>query len=405
MNPPSTSGLNNSIALRTEDGVAFGSVDWIQGEQLQFQASVRLKTNDLVEMRMELTGWSDTLYGLIQIKRILPGVDGGAPRFMAIMVRMEESELSLLNQWLIERSEGGTSQDPTKKLGAALATMTFHSGAATEEEIAVVMRRYEERRGRLKKETDIRRDPFGLGIVGTGSTHSVDREKLLDAISQTGVPGAGAEQRPTPSPNPSVEPVTSPTEKAGASSYLDAMSKRRKARRKISPTPKASTTTPTSVPKPEPEEEFFPPPPPAALQADPEPEEEFFPPPPPAALQPQSKQADFSGPTPATPTENAPTSDQKIEGGGTQSDIQFEGGTLYLSWPDADAFSADLPELLKGSVTVPRQQEKILGLRFLLPNGTKLALRIQSQEHESGQTTLDFRINLVLAGKLKHACT
>ena len=68
MNPPSTSGLNNSIALRTEDGVAFGSVDWIQGEQLQFQASVRLKSNDVVEMRMELTGWSDTIYGLIQIR-------------------------------------------------------------------------------------------------------------------------------------------------------------------------------------------------------------------------------------------------------------------------------------------------------------------------------------------------
>ena len=90
---------------------------------------------------------------------------------------------------------------------------------------------------------------------------------------------------------------------------------------------------------------------------------------------------------------------------GALPNTKFEGGTLYLSWDDPAAFTASLPGLLNGSVRVPRQQEKILGLRFLLPNGTKLALRIQSQEHEGNETTIDFRINLVLAGKLKHACT
>jgi hypothetical protein len=59
---------------------------------------------------------------------------------------------------------------------------------------------------------------------------------------------------------------------------------------------------------------------------------------------------------------------------------------------------------MDGRFTIPRQSETILGLRFLLPNGTKLALRIKSQEHEGDQTTLIFRINPVLAGKLRHAC-
>ena len=77
---------------------------------------------------------------------------------------------------------------------------------------------------------------------------------------------------------------------------------------------------------------------------------------------------------------------------------------MTLTWLSAEALSLALPVLLQGNFTIPRQPETILGLRFLLPNGIKLALRLKSQEHEGGQTTLVFRINQVLAGKLTHAC-
>jgi hypothetical protein len=77
---------------------------------------------------------------------------------------------------------------------------------------------------------------------------------------------------------------------------------------------------------------------------------------------------------------------------------------VTLTWLSAETLSLALPTLLQGKFTIPRQDETVLGLRFLLPNGTNLALRIKSQEHEGGQTTLIFRINQVLAGKFTNAC-
>jgi hypothetical protein len=112
----------------------------------------------------------------------------------------------------------------------------------------------------------------------------------------------------------------------------------------------------------------------------PAPEEDFFPPPPAAALQ-------------TTPI-----------GEVARPSITFEDGTVALSWANSEAFASALPQLLKGSVRISRQADGIEGLRLLLPNGTKLALRIKSQEHEGEETTIHFRINLVLAGKLRHAC-
>jgi hypothetical protein len=82
----------------------------------------------------------------------------------------------------------------------------------------------------------------------------------------------------------------------------------------------------------------------------------------------------------------------------------LESGNLTLNWDNLNTLRLALPALLQGFFTIPQQEEDILGLRFLLPNGIRLALRVKSQDHENGQTTVYFRINQVLAGKIKSAC-
>ena len=378
-------GLNNSIAILFNEGVAHGSIDWIQGEELQFQAAAKMRENDVVEMRMELTGWSDTLYGVLRILQQIQSPEGDAPRFLATMVRMEEKELALLNQWLHECARDGTGQDSSQNVKASLSTLRLHTGLGTPDAMASVIERYENRKGRLRKDTNIHRDPFGLG-----------KDEAL--------------KPPHPSP-PSTQPKAT-------SGYLKAMEKRRQARRRVDSRPPSNEPFPPPPPsalsrqeKSEPEEDnFFPPPPPAALsrQEKPEPEEDdFFPPPPPAALsrqeKPEPEEDDFFPPPPPTalsrreavaPPDPVPTG---------QPELDLDDGTLTLTWTDSASYQLVLPDLLKGSISVPDPGGEVLRIKLKLPNQTELALRLKSHAVVGERLELVIRLNMVLSNKLRSA--
>ena len=334
-------GLNNSIAILFNEGVAHGSIDWIQGEELQFQAAAKMRENDVVEMRMELTGWSDTLYGVLRILQQIQSPEGEAPRFIATMVRMEEKELALLNQWLHECARDSTGQDSSQTVKASLSTLRLHTGVGTPDAMASVIERYENRKGRLRKDTNIHRDPFGLG-----------NDEAL--------------KPPHPSP-PSTQPKAT-------SGYLKAMEKRRQARRRVDSRP--------------PSNEPFPPPPPSALsrQEKPEPEEDdFFPPPPPAALSRREAVA---------PPDPVPTG---------QPELALDDGTLTLTWTDSASYQLVLPDLLKGSISVPNPDGEVLRIKLKLPNQTELALRLKSHTVVGERLELVIRLNMVLSNKLRSA--
>ena len=356
------SGLNNSVAVRFRDVVAFGSIDWIQDDQLQFQVAARIQRDDVVEMRMELTGWPDTVYGLLKILQRTQSPEEGVPRFLAALVRMEERDLALLNDWLLERKQETTDRNPGKNRKASISSLDLEAGATTPGDFAVVMQRYEERKGRFRKETDLRQDPFGLGEehwvppnpnVHSSPVHSIDQSRN-DAISPT---------TPPPQASPKREP----------SGYLKAMEKRRLARRR----------TDTSAPP----KEDFPPPPPAALspQKANEPEDDFFPPPP-ASLQ-HSESA-------VRPPAPEPTG---------QPDPHFHEGTLTLTWNDDESYQQVLPDLLNGTILIPNPHSEITRLRLKLPNQTELALRVKSQTLIGDELKLIFRLNMVLSTKLRSA--
>jgi hypothetical protein len=320
------------------------SVERINGQELQVSSSSELLANDMVEARFEAPGLASGINVWIHIKnRVLE--PGETLRYIAHIVRMEDSEREVLDNWLKAQAAAAPSKP----------------------------------RAEFKTPS----------------------EQVL--------------------PPQNVKP-------SGTPSYLDAMRKRRKARGPVTPNRTTPAVRAPSAPPAE-KEDFFPPPPPAARTpstppsprptppiqipvpdffpsapkaAEPAPppaaNEDFFPPPPPAALQrKQEAPAPVASPEPAQPAMPS------IPEGATPSFV-LENGNLTLNWDNPDTLRLAFPALLEGFFIIPEQAEPILGLRFLLPNGSRLALRIKSQSHENGQTTLYFRINQVLAEKLKSAC-
>lgn len=318
-------------------------VEWINGQELQVNSSSELLANDMVEATFEAPGLASGINVWIQItNRVLE--PGETLRYITHIVRMEDSEREVLDRWLNAQATAAPSKP------------------------------------RAEFETPSIQDL----------------------------------------PPQNVKP-------SGTPSYLDAMRQRRKARSPVTPNRSTPATHPPSAPPVE-KEDFFPPAPPAARKpsvppvprptpiqipvpdffpsapkaAEPPPppaeNEDFFPPPPPAALQ-QKQEA----PAPVVSPEPAQPAMPSIPEGATPS-FALENGNLTLNWDNPNTLRLAFPALLEGFFTIPEQAEPILGLRFLLPNGSRLALRIKSQSHENGQTTLYFRINQVLAGKIKSAC-
>ena len=146
-----------------------------------------------------------------------------------------------------------------------------------------------------------------------------------------------------------------------ASGYLKSMNKRRRAR-KNTPTGPISASTP---PAPAKNEEWeLPPPPPSALKRPSEP--------------PQQQHSGFDGITCTLEEEN-----------------------LTVTWRDRQVFLSTYDDLSKGILFIPPTSESITGLTLILPDNTRLALRIKKMEQEENATKLSFRMNLILNGKLK----
>ena len=70
--------LQCSVALKHHEGVAFGSALWMDGDRIQFEANARIKDGEICEMRMELRGYKETVYGRVRIGKMIRR--GGRPR-------------------------------------------------------------------------------------------------------------------------------------------------------------------------------------------------------------------------------------------------------------------------------------------------------------------------------------
>lgn len=306
------------------------NIDWIKDQELQLNSSSELLVNDMVEAKIEAPGLASGINVWIHIKnRVLE--QGESLRYLAHIVRMEDSEREIIDNWL-----SAQAVFPSSESSAELEPLPEQSTP-----------------------------PQTVKTDGTPSYLDAMRQRRNARKQTQSAPAAAA---------PSVAPL-GPTAPPPAAS--------------VPPTPRMQIPVPNFFPSPPTIEE--PPPPPAA-------KEDFFLPPPPAALQ-RKREA----PAPVISPAAAQPAMAPIPEGAAPSCV-LESGNLMLHWDNPNALRLALPSLLEGFFTIPQQEEDILGLRFLLPNGIRLALRIKSQNHENGQTTLSFRINQVLAGKIKSAC-
>jgi hypothetical protein len=317
------------------------NIDWIKGQELQLNSSSELLVNDMVEATIEAPGLASGINVWIHIKnRVLE--QGESLRYLAHIVRMEDSEREILDNWLS-------------------AQAVFPSSESSAE---------------LEPPPEQSTPPQPVTAGGTPNYLDAMRQRRKarsPAKATPGTDGSPSSLLSTPPAPPSVPP-TPPSPQIQIP---------------VPPTPQIQIPVPNFFPSPPTIEK--PSPPPAA-------NEDFFLPPPPAALQ-RKREA----PAPVISPAAAQPAMAPIPEGAAPSCV-LESGNLMLHWDNPNALRLALPSLLEGFFTIPQQEEDILGLRFLLPNGIRLALRIKSQNHENGQTTVYFRINQVLGGKIKSAC-
>ena len=84
-------------------------------------------------------------------------------------------------------------------------------------------------------------------------------------------------------------------------------------------------------------------------------------------------------------------------------EFSLENGTLTVVWSTTQAFKKALPALREGTLVVPQRLEGIERLSLVLPNQTRLALRVKELNTTENTTKLSFRINPVLDSKLDTA--
>ena len=172
--------LQVTVAVKTGDSVAFGTVIWLREKRLCFEAHARTKEMDLVELRMELRGRSDTVYAHGQIatkqKR-----QGAVPVFIVAITRMSAEDEKRLKLWLEDIARGGTSANVDDLLTAQdVVASTSYSTSA--HETANALKRYDEKRSRFRKKDDAEDDPMGLKASKSASSASFAGDAGRQAI-------------------------------------------------------------------------------------------------------------------------------------------------------------------------------------------------------------------------------
>lgn len=107
-------GLNANVSIKDPSGdLIFGSIRWINSEFMELVSSVSLLPTTSVELRVELKGWSETVYVQAAVSRTRPTGEGGGARAILRIIDMSDYDRNLLYVWLKDYDAGGTSVDPS----------------------------------------------------------------------------------------------------------------------------------------------------------------------------------------------------------------------------------------------------------------------------------------------------
>ena len=109
-----SAGLNANVTIKRPSGeLVCGSVRWINSEFMELACEVSLSPATFVELRVELKGWSETVYLQATVARTRPSGEAGVFRAIVRIIDMSDRDRELLYVWLRDHEAGGTSVDPS----------------------------------------------------------------------------------------------------------------------------------------------------------------------------------------------------------------------------------------------------------------------------------------------------
>jgi hypothetical protein len=100
--------IQANVAVKTQDGVlTFNSLDWLEGRVLQIQGESHLTRGQTCELRLELTGTSESVYAEADVLSV---VDSDTPSAVCRIRRMSARDSERFRDWVDEVSRSTTSR-------------------------------------------------------------------------------------------------------------------------------------------------------------------------------------------------------------------------------------------------------------------------------------------------------
>jgi hypothetical protein len=104
-----------SLAIKSANGMGFGTAYWMQGDRMAFTTEMELEKDDRIEVRMELTGFNDSALGQILVIQTRLE-DSGMLTCLGQIIDMPKEDFEMLNQWLDDLIAGNTASQSTRWL-------------------------------------------------------------------------------------------------------------------------------------------------------------------------------------------------------------------------------------------------------------------------------------------------
>lgn len=189
-------GSRVMVALQTKDGLAFGYVSDLSGDEVSFEVNSNIQVGEELAFRMELKGYEETVMGKVRVTWGQPSRTANWPLYRGKIMDIPADDRVLLNVWIEDMRDGGSSRrverNPDDYVRDMFAKkMSGASSAATN----LVIERMNARRARraelFKKGNDVFKQQMSLSadaVAGEAKKPAGEQEREAIRRSFTEAP-------------------------------------------------------------------------------------------------------------------------------------------------------------------------------------------------------------------------